>query len=168
MIFLEFENEVMADFGFDNEKLARMVIEQVLKQEGCPFDSVSINILLTDSEGIREYNRDYRNIDKETDVLSFPNLEFEEAGKYEVSPEEEASCFDFDNGSLILGDIILCKERIESQAKEYGHSVRREMAFLIAHSMLHLSGYDHMTEDEAKDMEARQELALNSLGITRD
>ena len=127
-----------------------------------------VNILLTDNEGIREYNREYRDIDRETDVLSFPNLEFSVPGEYVVTKEDEANCLDFDTGALYLGDIILSVQRIHSQAEEYGHSVKREMAFLIAHSMLHLSGYDHMEPEEAKVMETRQEQALLELGITRE
>ena len=161
------ENETDKIFTFDVEETARQVIEGVLDMEDCPYET-QVNVLLTDNEGIREYNREYRSIDRETDVLSFPNLEFETPGVYEVKEEQEADCFDPDTGELILGDIIISVDRVAEQAESYGHSQRREFAFLVAHSMLHLSGYDHMESEEAKVMEAKQEQVLQKLGITRD
>lgn len=161
------ENETDKIFTFDVEETARQVIEGVLDMEECPYET-QVNVLLTDNEGIREYNREYRSIDRETDVLSFPNLEFEIPGVYEVKEEQEADCFDPDTGELILGDIIISVDRVAEQAESYGHSQRREFAFLVAHSMLHLSGYDHMESEEAKVMEAKQEQVLQKLGITRD
>ncbi len=161
------ENETDKIFAFDVEETARQVIEGVLDMEECPYET-QVNVLLTDNEGIREYNREYRSIDRETDVLSFPNLEFETPGVYEVEEEQEADCFDPDTGELILGDIIISVDRVAEQAESYGHSPKREFAFLVAHSMLHLSGYDHMESEEAKVMEAKQEKVLQKLGITRD
>lgn len=161
------ENETDKIFAFDVEETARQVIEGVLDMEGCPYET-QVNVLLTNNEGIREYNREYRSIDRETDVLSFPNLEFETPGVYEVEEEQEADCFDPDTGELILGDIIISVDRVAEQAESYGHSPKREFAFLVAHSMLHLSGYDHMESEEAKVMEAKQEQVLQKLGITRD
>lgn len=161
------ENETDKIFAFDVEETARQVIEGVLDMEECPYET-QVNVLLTDNEGIREYNREYRSIDRETDVLSFPNLEFETPGVYEVEEEQEADCFDPDTGELILGDIIISVDRVVEQAESYGHSPKREFAFLVAHSMLHLSGYDHMESEEAKVMEAKQEQVLQKLGITRD
>ena len=161
------ENETDKIFAFDVEETARQVIEGVLDMEECPYET-QVNVLLTDNEGIREYNREYRSIDRETDVLSFPNLEFETPGVYEVEEEQEADCFDPDTGELILGDIIISVDRVAEQAESYGHSPKREFAFLVAHSMLHLSGYDHMESKEAKVMEAKQEQVLQKLGITRD
>lgn len=167
MIFY-IENETDKEFPFDIEELASGVGRKVLENEGCPWDNVEVNVLVTDNEGIREYNSQFRNIDRETDVLSFPNLEFDEPGRYDISDDELADCMDPETENIVLGDIILSADRIYSQAKEYGHSVKREFAFLVAHSMLHLSGYDHMTPEEAAVMEERQEKALSELGITRD
>lgn len=163
------EDETGLDFGFDVQELARQVAEAALSQEGCPYE-VQINLLLTNNEGIREFNRQYRDIDKETDVLSFPNLDFEQPADFSLieEAEREADYFDPDSGELVLGDIILSGEKVFTQAKEYGHSVRREFAFLLAHSMMHLFGYDHMRQEEAVQMEARQESVLESLGITRE
>ena len=161
------ENETDTDFGFDVSGLVSLVASKVLENENCPFENITVNVLITDNEGIRQYNRDFRNIDKETDVLSFPSLEFEVPGEYVIPEGTEADHTDPETGDIILGDIILSADRIFAQAKEYGHSVKREFAFLVAHSMLHLSGYDHMTEEESKEMESRQEKALKDLGITR-
>jgi len=163
------ENESGFEFDFSEEELAKAVAQAVLEQEKGPLD-VEINLLITDNEGIREYNRQYRDIDRETDVLSFPNLDFEEPADFSVTdnPEFKADYYNPESGEIVLGDIILSASKVVTQAEEYGHSITREFAFLIAHSMLHLCGYDHMEEDEAKDMEARQESVLNGLGITRD
>ena len=160
------ENETEQKFEFDTEDLVQKVCSKVLELEECPFDNISVNVLITDNEGIRGFNNEFRNIDRETDVLSFPNLEFQVPGVFDLG-SEEADYIDPETGDIVLGDIILSKDRILSQAAEYGHSVKREFAFLVAHSMLHLCGYDHMTEEEAGIMEKRQENALNELGITR-
>lgn len=161
------ENETDADFGFNPSELIRTVCERTFSSEGAPTDACALNIIITDSEGIRELNASYRGIDSPTDVLSFPGLEFDEPSDFDISDEQKADCIDPDSGELVLGDIVLNADRIFSQASEYGHSVKREMAFLLAHSCLHLCGYDHMTEDEEKVMFSKQEAVLESLGITR-
>lgn len=161
------ENETEHIFAFQTEVLVEQVAEAVLDAEGCPYEA-EVNVLITDSEGIRLYNREYRKIDKETDVLSFPNIPFETEAGFDVVEENEADYFQPDSGELILGDIILSADRISSQAEAYGHSQKREFAFLVAHSMLHLCGYDHETPEEAAVMEQKQEAILNSLGLTRD
>lgn len=163
------EDEAGLEFGFAVQELAGQVAETALLQEGCPYEA-QINLLLTDNEGIREFNRQYRDIDRETDVLSFPNLDFEKPADFSLveAAEHEADYFDPDSGELVLGDIILSGEKVFAQAEEFGHSVRREFAFLLAHSMMHLCGYDHMQEEEAKQMEAKQEEVLAKLGITRE
>ena len=160
------ENETDETFSngensFPIEETVEQVATAVLDMEGCPYE-IQLNVLLTDNDGIHAYNKEYRKIDRETDVLSFPNLDFDEPG------DREADYFDPDTGELILGDIIISVDRVKEQAESYGHSQKREFAFLVAHSMLHLCGYDHMEEDEAKVMEAKQEQVLASLGITRD
>ncbi len=161
------ENETAVGFSFDAEETVRRVAEAVLKSEGCPYE-VQLNVILTDNEGIRGFNRDFRQIDRETDVLSFPNLDFEAAADFDIGQEREADYFDPDTGELLLGDIILSVEKVREQALCYGHGEEREFAFLVAHSMLHLCGYDHMTEAEAAVMEAKQEAVLTGLGITRN
>lgn len=161
------ENETGEIFPFSVEETARRVCESVLEAEDCPYE-VTVNLLLTDSEGIRELNREYRNADRETDVLSFPNLDFVRAGVFEIPEKKEADYFDPDTGELLLGDICICVERIRAQAESYGHSLQREFAFLVAHSMFHLCGYDHTEQADARLMERKQEEILESLGITRD
>ncbi len=161
------ENEVEAVFPFVLDEAVGQVIAGVLEWEKCPYE-VQVNVLLTDKEGIREYNRQYRSIDKETDVLSFPNVDYERPGDFSLVEKNEMAYADPDTGEIYLGDIILCRERISSQAQEYGHSELRELSFLIAHSMLHLLGYDHMEEAEEKIMIEKQEKILDKLGITRN
>lgn len=160
------ENETDAEFPFSAEDTAKLVMEAVLASEKCPYDS-TVNLLITDNEGIREYNRDYRNVDRETDVLSFPNLDFEAPGDFGLAEQNQADYFDPDSGELILGDVIVSADKVKEQAENYGHDQRREFAFLVAHSMFHLCGYDHMEDDERKIMEEKQENVLQSLGITR-
>jgi probable rRNA maturation factor len=164
---VEFDEGIINDFPFEAEQVVQQVAEAVLTEEGCPYEAC-VNVLVTDNAGIREFNRQYREIDRETDVLSFPNLDFERPGEFAISQEREADYFDPDTGELVLGDIILSTDRIKEQAESYGHSLKREFAFLVAHSMLHLCGYDHMEEEEAAVMEHKQEQILSHLGITRD
>lgn len=161
------ENETAVTFPFPVEDTVREVAEKVLDTENCPYE-VQINVLLTDNEGIRVFNKEYRDIDRETDVLSFPNLDFETEGEFQIAEEDEADYFDPDTGELILGDIIISVDKVKEQAESYGHSLRREFAFLVAHSMLHLCGYDHMEQEEAAVMEQKQEAVLTALHITRD
>ena len=160
------ENESETGFPFDMQDILEQIMRAVMDMEHCPYEA-TVNLLLTDNEGIRAYNRDYRGQDRETDVLSFPNISFERAGDFTLVELNEADYFDPDSGELVLGDIILSAERIQSQAREYGHSELREFAFLTAHSLFHLCGYDHMDEQGAAVMEEKQETVLKKLGITR-
>ncbi len=132
-----------------------------LEYEECNFDA-EISITFTDNENIRLINKEHRDIDAPTDVLSFPMLEFDEEGN--VTDDS----FEYDGDEIVLGDIVISLERASEQAENYGHSLVREVAFLTAHSMLHLLGYDHMSEDEEKVMFGKQEEILNNLGITRE
>ncbi len=167
MIF-NVENETDAKFDFDIGDVAKTVAETVLLEEHCEYE-VEINLIITDDDGIQEMNRDFRHIDKPTDVLSFPNISYENAGDFSViEGEQNIDLVDPDTGNIVFGDIVVNENRVRSQALEYGHSQKREFAFLIAHSMLHLCGYDHMEEDEAAIMEQKQNEVLEKLGITRD
>lgn len=161
------ENETDSGFAFDVKEVADQVIEAVLASEGCPFDA-QLNLLITDNAGIRDYNNRFRQIDRETDVLSFPNVDYDTPSDFSGLDEREADYFDPDSGELILGDIIISADKVKEQAELYGHSEKREFAFLVAHSMLHLCGYDHMEPEEAKVMEEKQEAVLKELGITRE
>ena len=165
---LTFENEQDFDLGFYPEEVAAAVINGVLDQEACPYEA-EVELILTDPENIRTMNREHRNIDRETDVLSFPMVDYPYPASFDfLETEEGDDCFNPDSGELMLGDIVISVARARAQAEEYGHSLRREFAFLVAHSMLHLLGYDHMTPEEAAVMEAKQEEVLQRLGITRD
>lgn len=161
------ENETSIEFGFDIKEILDAVMGQVLDMEQCPYEA-QVNLLVTDEEGIRGFNREYRGIDMATDVLSFPMVPFGKEGDFSVVEEGEADYFDPESGELLLGDIMISAPRVISQAEKYGHSEKREFAFLVAHSMLHLCGYDHMEEEAAKEMEEKQEQVLQTLGITRD
>lgn len=161
------ENETDVIFPFNIQEILNKIMDSVMQMENCPYET-SVNLLVTDNAGIREYNREYRKIDKETDVLSFPNIPFEKESDFAVAEKTEADCFDPDSGELLLGDIIISADRVEEQAHEYGHSILREFAFLVAHSLFHLCGYDHMTPEEAAVMERKQETVLLQLGITRE
>lgn len=161
------ENEAEENFPFSVEDTVKAVCEAVLDAEKCPYE-VQINVVLTDNARIREINKECRGIDRETDVLSFPNLDFETEGIFVIDEENEADYFDPETGELILGDIMISVDKVKEQAESYGHGVKREFAFLVAHSMLHLCGYDHMETEEAAVMEKKQEEILTGLGITRE
>lgn len=165
---LIFEHEAAQALPLPEEELAGQVIEAALEHEGCPYET-QISLTVTDSGAIREMNRDFRGIDAPTDVLSFPMLSFQAPGDFSFAEENELlfECFDPESGELLLGDIVVNADRVRSQAEEYGHSLKREYAFLIAHSMLHLLGYDHETPQEAAQMEQCQEEILAGLRITR-
>ena len=160
------ENETETDFGFDFEKQFRIVAEAVLENEQCPYEA-EISLLITGEENIRDINRDNRGIDSATDVLSFPMVQYESPADFSMLETAAADCFQPDTGELLLGDIVLCAPRVLTQAEEYGHSILREFSFLIAHSVLHLSGYDHMSEEDAAVMEDKQKEIMSALGIER-
>ena len=140
----------------------KKAIEASLKYENCDFDA-ELSVTIVDNEEIREINNEHRGIDKATDVLSFPMLEFDEDGN-------AIECeYDFSDDTVILGDIVISAERAKEQAEELGHSFIREMAFLTVHSMLHLLGYDHVDDPEGEaEMIRKQKEILDGLGITRD
>lgn len=164
---LNIEKETEVEFLFDYEKLAEEVIHFTIEYEEFPYEP-EVNLTLMDNAGIREVNRDYREIDAPTDVLSFPMLSYEQAGDFSKLEEDYDDNFNPDTGEIMLGDIIISVERVREQAKEYGHSERREFAFLLVHSMLHLFGYDHMTPEDAAVMEPKQEEILNTMNIVRE
>ena len=165
MVSVQYECETDISLELDCEALAKKVAQSVLELENCPYDS-QVNLVLTDNSGIHEVNRQFRGIDAPTDVLSFPMIPFETPADYQILDQDE-SFFDLDTEELLLGDIMISAERVISQAENYGHSIKREFCFLVAHSMLHLLGYDHMVPEEAAIMEQKQEAALEKLGITR-
>ncbi len=150
-IYIENETRIHYDFG-DPAPIIRKAVRAVAKDKNLP-DALEVNVLLTTASVIREVNRENRGVDSVTDVLSFPYFEYETPGVFEeeIDPEEEN----------ILGDIMICGSRMKEQAKKYGHSQKRELAFLIVHSMLHLTGYDHITEEDAALMEVEQKRLMD-------
>lgn len=148
------------------ETLAERIVLEVLDHIGCPYEA-EVNLLLTTDGEIHRMNREFRHIDRATDVLSFPMTDFEVPGEFGFLEERE-DCFHPETGELLLGDIVISKEKVLSQAEEYGHSVLREFAFLITHSVLHLTGFDHMEEGERLVMERLQREVLEKLEILRE
>lgn len=161
MIMLITENEQdKEEVTSEIERVINDVCERVLESEECDFDA-EISVTFTDNEQIRVINNEQRGIDKATDVLSFPMLEFDEDGNADAD-------YETDGDYVILGDIVISLERAREQSEEYGHSFIREVAFLTAHSMLHLLGYDHVnSEEEERIMCEKQEAVLTSLKIMR-
>jgi len=124
-----------------------------LELEGIDEERTEISVTFVEAEEIRELNRDYRDNDKITDVLSFPQF------------DDLNDIPDF--GEICLGDVVICKDRAQEQAEEFGHSFEREIIYLFTHSILHLLGYDHMVEEEKQEMRAREEEVMTHLGIGR-
>lgn len=168
MVEINYWDEIKEEVNEEELALAGKVVEHVLKKEGCPYEC-EVNLTMTDNEGIQAVNCEFRDMDKPTDVLSFPNCDFETPGDFSQFEDEAVyfDCFNPETGNFMLGDIMISRDKMLAQAEEYGHGVTREFAFLIAHSVLHLIGYDHMEESEAKCMEDKQNQYLNELGITR-
>ena len=139
-------------------------LELALSQTVQTDTPIAIELLRVDEKEIRRLNAETRGIDKVTDVLSYPTLELERGALIRGGEH----IFDMDeNGNLLIGSVVICKERAEEQAEEYGHSVERELHYLLVHGVMHCLGYDHMQEDEKAQMRAREEAVLTRLGITR-
>lgn len=142
------------DLDSRTEEYMRKSATECVLREGLDPGRCAVSVTFTDKDGIKELNRDYRGVDRVTDVLSFPQYDdFDE-----FMPE----------GEILLGDVVICKERAAEQAAEFGHSLDREMIYLFTHSILHLLGYDHMEEDEKKEMRIREEEIMDFLGLARE
>ena len=167
---INIEYEAVEKLDLDYEKIITDVVNEAVDYEKCPYEA-EVNVTIVDSKSIHEINKEYRNIDSPTDVLSFPGVNYVTPSDFDAIEDElENNAEDYfnpDTGELLLGDIMISAERVISQAEDYGHSIKREFCFLVAHSMLHLLGYDHMVPEEAAIMEQKQEAALEKLGITR-
>ncbi len=142
----------------NEEKLIKEVVSRVLEEEKV-LPEVDVYITLTNNEEIHKINKEYRDVDRPTDVLSFPMYERDEIAGLKNDTNDEIE--------KILGDIIVSIEKVREQAEEYGHSFERELAYLVTHGMLHLLGYDHMIEEEKTVMRKREEEILETLNITR-
>ena len=139
-------------------ELINVVMEAAFKEEKLENSNTYINIILTNPENIRKTNKKYRNIDRETDVLSFPMFEKEEI---EVLKEQKNPMIE------VLGDIMISIERVDMQAKEYGHSFERELSYMLVHGFYHIIGYDHIEEDDKIQMREKEEKLLNKLNMVR-
>lgn len=142
------------------EKIIKRVLEQCFKEEKLINSKLYITITLTNPENIKEINKQYRNIERATDVLSFPMFE-----KDELEQKIQNEDFEYPD---VLGDIIISIEKVEEQAKEYEHSFERELSYMIVHGFYHLMGYDHIEEDDKKKMRPKEEKILNDLKIKRN
>ena len=142
------------------EEIISKVLNKCFEEENLPQNKLSVSITLTDLKNIRNLNCKHRNIDKETDVLSFPMFE-----KEEIDKKVAKNDFQIED---ILGDMVICIPKVEEQAEEYGHSFERELSYVVVHSFYHLMGYDHMEEEPKKEMRQKEEYILKQLGITRE
>lgn len=158
--------EVKPPFSFHYKELANKVIIAAMDAEGFPYEA-EVNLTLVDNARIQEINADFRQIDRATDVLSFPLIEYEKPGDFDVIEAAGEEVINPDTDEVMLGDIVISVDKVLEQANEYGHSIKREFAFLIVHSMLHLFGYDHMEADEAAVMEQHQKQILDTMKIYR-
>ena len=163
---IQIEYEAKKDWNVDYRPIIETIVLAALDYEKCPYEA-EVNVLLTDNEEIRRLNREFRSIDRETDVLSFPMGDFETPSDFDRLEDQAEDYFNPETGELLLGDIVISVDKVQEQAEKYGHSQERELAFLVAHSMLHLCGYDHMEEEERLIMEKKQEEILSLQGYTR-
>ncbi len=161
-INVEIINEISSD---DFSSLLTKAVEETLKYEGISTP-VDVSITVVDEEEIRVLNAEHRDIDKVTDVLSFPMMEL-----YAIEEKDEvlaANLVNIGYDTCILGDVVLCLDVAKRQANDYGHSLDREVAFLTVHSVLHLLGYDHMNEEDEMQMRAKQREIMDILGLTKE
>lgn len=160
------ENEYEGELNLPYEKIIEEIVLAALDYEKCPYEA-EVSVVLTDNENIHALNKEFRSIDRPTDVLSFPMCDYETPADFDRLEDDAEDCFNPETGELLLGDIVISIDKVREQAESYGHSETRELAFLVAHSMLHLMGYDHMEDDERIVMEKKQEEILQSKGYTR-
>jgi len=166
MIYIDNRQEKISVSDTLSEELTN-VIEFALKEEEVDI-KCEVSLLFVDNEEIKEINKDTRGIDRETDVLSFPMLEYEDKKVFkDLYKDYKFSQSDFDGEELVLGDIVLSLEKALEQSQEYNHSFEREASYLVVHSVLHLLGYDHMEDEDKVIMRSREEDILNKLNITR-
>ena len=143
----------------NGEEIVKKVFGKCFKEEGLQDSKLCITVTFTNPENIQKINQEYRNIDKPTDVLSFPMFQKEELDK-KIQEKE----FQYQD---ILGDIVISIPKVEEQAKEYGHSFERELSYMLVHGFYHLMGYDHMEEEDKKEMRTKEEKILKTLNILR-
>ena len=142
------------------EKIIKRVVEKCFEVENLTDSKLILTITLTTPEHIRKINKEYRNIDKETDVLSFPMFE-----KNEIDKKKKNNDFEHED---VLGDLVISVDRVKEQAVEYGHSFERELSYMVVHGFYHVMGYDHIKEEDKKIMRPKEENILEKLKITRN
>ena len=142
------------------DEIVKKVLEKCFKEEGLEKSNLLITVTLTTPEDIRKINKEYRNIDKATDVLSFPMFE-----KNEIEQMVKKQEFEHED---VLGDLVISVEKVKEQAEEYGHSFERELSYMLVHGFYHLMGYDHIKEEDKKEMRPKEEKILDDLKISRD
>lgn len=166
MILLD-DRQVKININDSFVKSIEEVIDFALKSEKLLLD-YEVSIIFVDNHKIREINKEFRNIDVETDVLSFPMLEYPKGKVYkDIYTHSKLEDSFFDEGKLVIGDIAISLEKALEQSEEFGHSFERETAYLTVHSILHLLGYDHIMEDEKEIMRKREEEILNNFNLNR-
>lgn len=163
-INIEYEADKELDLPY--QRIIHEIVEETLDYEDCPYET-EVNVILTNNDEIQKINHETRNIDAATDVLSFPMVDYEQPSSFDHVEEDVESYFNLETEELVLGDIMISVDKVEEQAGRYGHSPARELAFLVAHSMLHLCGYDHMADEERIVMEQRQNAILERRGYSR-
>lgn len=163
-ISIEYEAEKKLDLPY--ETIIEDIVQTSLDYESCPYEA-EVNVILTDNEAIQSINKEYREIDAPTDVLSFPMVDYQRPSDFGHVEDAVEDYFNPETGELMLGDIVISVDKVEEQADKFGHSQTRELAFLVAHSMLHLCGYDHMEDEERLVMEERQGEILKIRGYNR-
>lgn len=167
MIFIDDRQDKMS-VDSDFQKTIEEVILTALKEE-LVDKSCEISVVFVDNDSIKEINKETRDIDRETDVLSFPMLDYPKGKVYkDVYLNYNFDASFFNEGELVLGDVVLSLEKAKEQSEDFNHSFTRECCYLVVHSILHLLGYDHMEEDEKKIMREREESILGKLNITRE
>lgn len=163
-ISIEYEAGKKLDIPY--EEIINDIVMASLDFERCPYEA-EVNVILTDNDAIRHINQEHRGIDAPTDVLSFPMVDYRTPSDFGHVEDAKADYFNPETGDLMLGDVVVSVDKVEEQAKKYGHSQTRELAFLVAHSMLHLCGYDHIVDGERELMEDRQRNILQAKGYVR-
>lgn len=168
-IIINFDVSDKYTFEFDYKKLAKKVTKQLLETEKINYD-ISYNLSVVDKSTIKKINKENRNINRITDVLSFPNIDFKKPSdfkRYIKNDVYDVSILDLSTKTIFLGDVVMCYDKIIAQSKLYNHSIKREYSFLLLHSLLHLLGYDHIDIKDERKMFKKQDEILDSLNIIK-
>ncbi len=168
-IIINFDVNDKYTFDFDYKILAKKISKRLIEIENIDYD-ISYNLLIVDKAKIKKINKEYRNLNKITDVLSFPNIDFKKPSNFKYYIKDDIydiSILDLSTKTIFLGDVVMCYDKILSQSKLYNHSIKREYSFLLVHSLLHLLGYDHIDIKDERKMFKKQDEILDSLNIIK-